>query len=299
MEKLRKSISVALDAVTANRWLLALRVISSLAGLAGLFWPNPPAESVIRWAAGVLVALTILSFMIQIVEKWYQHFSDRIAYAIVAEKYGYGYEDLIVKAYLEESTREMRVHRRVHVRATATQNRVRHYLHSLVNLSQGDIKVAGLHKIEPPEIDITAKKVLELSFNDKMVIEVTFNPHLDAGDLAVYELKEIFPPGAFATTAEEVKRQGLSFEYLSWHVNKPIRALEYMVSIPKSLRPKECGYDVWYGGYSRQRHKKEFQRLEPLFDVKEDELPYTAIQLKIPFPVLGLVYVLKWQYEHE
>jgi hypothetical protein len=296
-----ESIDAVKNAVVGSRIILLLRIIGSLAGVAGIiartFWPNNLlAERVLQWGVVTAVALVVISIVIQ---KWGDHLFDRIAYVIVANRYGYGYEELVVKAHLEEHTRSMRLHRRVHVKATATQNSVRHYLHNLSDSTAGDVEIDDVHKIDPPDIDIDVKKVPELSYKDRLVIEVAFHPHLDKGDDLTYEIREKFPPGAFVTTADELKPKRLPFEYLSWHVNKPTRAFTYMVSIPESLCPTNCGYDVWYGGYSQQRHKQEYRRLKPLFEVSEVEPFYVSMQLNIPFPVLGLIYVIKWEYEQK
>ena len=79
-----------------------------------------------------------------------------------------------------------------------------------------------------------------------MVVEVVFAPYLGEGVCAGYELKETFPQGAFAMDVKALKDAGLPFEFLSWHVSRPTKALDYQVNIPKSLVPVECGHDVWY-----------------------------------------------------
>jgi hypothetical protein len=303
MESRGELINTITDAIVGNRTIALLRIIASLVGLAilvvALIWPgNALAEKAVKWAGVVLVALVLLSVAIQVAQKWFSHTSDQIAHAIVAKKYGYGYESLQVLAYLEPSSGGMRIHRRVRLNARATQQRVRHYLHSLGESPEGSdsMEIGGLHKIEPGYIDMTVEKVRELSYGDRMVIEVTFDPPLDAKKVAEYEIHEQFPPSAFATTAKEMADRDLQFEYLSWHINKPTKSLLLRVHIPTYLNPKKLDHDVWYGGYSRQRHGPEWNRMESCFKEREDN-GQISIELDVPFPVLGLLYVLKWQYE--
>jgi hypothetical protein len=285
-----------IDIVFYNKLVFVLRVIASLSGLVIRLFPNATNE--VLWGTAIISAAAVLSFVAQIALKYRHHLTDRFVYRIVARKYGYGYEDLKVKAFLKKpADGGMRLHRRVNIKTTSVQDCVRHYLHALAQPSQGVVEIAGIHLIEPKWISTTAKKVPELSYKQGMVIEVTFKPPLAAGDTAVYEIREKFPPGSFATTAQEMADMNLLQEHFSWIVDKPTKHIQIEVFVPTSLAPIECGYDVWYSVYSEQRHRQEWDRMHAFFKTEENkDLDFTCMRLDIPFPVLGLVYVIRWQY---
>jgi hypothetical protein len=289
------------NALRGSDAVFLLRVVGSLSGLAAIlveWWgpAGPSAQLVVQWATTIAVILVFLSFVIQVAQKLIN--LDWALYRMVAEKYGYGYEKLQVLAYLEEESKKMRVHRHVRVKATMPQRSVRHYLHDLSNSVDDQIKVGGFNDIDSPGVDLSVEKVEELSIDDKMVVEVTFDPFLDAGRSAEYELKEVFPPGSFAINADAMKSMKLEFEFLSWHLSRPTRQFEYVVRISKSLNPDICSYDVWYDAKGRQRHLQEYRRLESLFDQDPNADPdYVSLILRVPYPVVGLVYVIKWKYK--
>jgi hypothetical protein len=138
--------------------------------------------------------------------------------------------------------------------------------------------------------------VPELSLPSGMVIDVTFDPPLNPRDEALYEVREQFPAGSFATTAQQIARMTPHYEYLAWQIDKPTRHFCFEVHVPNSLSPAECMYDVWHDVYSEQTHRAEWERLASLFTVNSAG-HYTSIQLDILYPVLGLNYVITWQYQ--
>lgn len=284
-----------IDALLENRAVRALRVAASLAGLLTLCWPGQPAiPAGARIAVGVIGSLAALSL---VWEMWTgsRHLRDRIVHAIEAGRYGYGYDALDVKAYLDRQDGSMRVHRHVRVRTTAVQRRVRHSLHPLSGSSR-EPDVEGLHKIAPQEIDMQVSEVAGLSCDEKMVIEVLFEPPLDAGDVAEYEIQERFPARSFATTASQIDAMPWPYEYFSWHVDKPTRRLSFTVFVPQVLDPADCTCDVWYGGDSHQRHRHECHRARATFTRRTAGSNCAALRLDVPFPILGLVYVIRWRY---
>jgi hypothetical protein len=285
-----------LEALINSKLILAIRIIASISAFIIFLWPI--FEDKVRWVAGFAAAALILSWVAQFILTRFNRFQDRIAYAIEARKYGYGYEDLTIKAYLTETNGAMTTHRRVRLKTTSVQNHIRHYLRTFGTQLEDSVEITGLSHEQPRGTRVTAEKVPELSLPSGMVIDVTFDPPLNPREEALYEVREQFPGGSFATTAQQIAQMTLQYEYLAWHIDKPTRYICFEVHVPDSLSPTECGYDVWYGIYSQQTHRMELGRLASLFVVASDG-QYTSLRLEVPYPVLGLDYVLTWQYKKQ
>jgi hypothetical protein len=282
-----------IDAVLRNRYLLVLRAMASLSGLSTFLYPD--AGPAIRSIAWILTGIALLSFAYQAARSTLYRFQDEIAYQIGAHKFGYGYTALRIRAYLDAEGGGMRSHRRVRLKTTAVQSHIRHYLRSLGTDLKDSVAVVGCHFMKPDGTVITATRVPALSQPSGLVIDVQFNPALEEGDSAYYEVQEQFPDGSFATTAEELTKMGLEHEYMAWHIDKPTKHVRLEVFVPNSLNPVDVGYEVWYGIYSQQTHAAERDRLSSYFHI-DDYGEYTVLELEIPYPVLGLDYVIRWKY---
>ena len=66
------------------------------------------------------------------------------------------------------------------------------------------------------------------------------------------------------------------------------------VFFPEGIRPQEIEHDVWYAvGESQARHDEEYERVEGCLQQTQEGLHHTLVA-SIPYPVLGLTYVIKW-----
>lgn len=292
--KMGKVVNRVKDYLVNSKSLILMRVVAVLASITTLLWPtNAFIEA--RWfAIGVvlvIVALTLIEFLV----KRYDRIINWITYAAVVRKYGYGYEYLTVKCDLSDRG-GMRCRRKIRIRAAMVLTTVRHYLSTLGEASDVPPSIVGFHSSDGPrDVSISASKNPEFSSKTKAVTEVVFTPYLEAGDAVTYELDEVFPPGSFATTKDEMEHRHLPHEYFAWHITRPAKFLCLSVFIPASLNPVECGFDVWYGDFSRQRHRQERQRLAPFFTVTAVD-QHKVLKLHVPYPVIGLYYTVRWGY---
>jgi hypothetical protein len=291
-----RQIRNALEAVLNNTLTRWIRIVASCAGFIILLVPSIRDE--VRLAAGFAAAILVLSFMADLILRDSSHFQDRVAYAIEARKYGYGYLGLTVTAYLEvkDGQGSMTSRRRVHLKTTSVQNHIRHYLQTSNEQLEGSVEVTELEQIKPKNTTVSFEKVKDLSRPSGMVIDVAFNPPLDPGEVAIYQVTEQFPPGSFAIDAQQVAQLSPKCEYFAWHIDKPTKHIHFAIRIPDYLHPAKCRHDVWYGLHSRQTHRAESERVGLFFSSESDGV-YTCLQLDVEYPVLGLDYVLIWEYQ--
>ena len=277
-----------------NHWVTALKTIGSLAGFVVMLLPQ--SRDVVPWIAGGCAALLALSALYVLVPRYLKHRQDRIAYRIAARKYGYGYEDLEVIAHLKGNTGAMTVNRRLLVRTTSVQNHIRHYLITSSEEADDSLEVGGFCIYEPKDVHLSVTKVPGISRPKGMVIDATFDPPLGERERVDYGVQEEFPPESFATTTDEMVDMHLEHEHLAWHIDKPTRRITFELEIPLPVTEEMCGHDVWYGVYSQQRHRAEFDRVAALFTAtpKGNSM---WLRMEVPYPVLGLDYVFIWRYD--
>lgn len=296
MKNLSEWIRHIFDALLFSWAGRVIRALGALVGLGLRLWPD--AEGTVLSIATIAGALMLLTFVIDITLFLSRRLADEATHFLLTRKYGFQYTKLTVKSSLNKSDGSMSVRRRVHLKTRVTLTHIRHYLHALMDPDEGSVEVVNLERFEPEWIDMTPSKVSDLSFQDRLVIEVRFDPPLEPGDTAVYELSEKYPCGSFATSAEEMREAELEWEFLSWDISRPTKLLEFQVSVPTSLGPSGCTHDVWYGGGQiHQTHRREWEATRDCFKAFEGEADNLILQINRPYPVLGLLYALKWKYE--
>lgn len=126
--------------------------------------------------------------------------------------------------------------------------------------------------------------------------KLRFVPDLPVGKRLRYSFVENLPPDSFAMTLEEMKRRDLRWEYFYVRISCPTEFLDFSVVLPPNFLPKQVNYDVWFGYNAKIKHFPEYDRI---FDaggwtatLEDDRL---CLQLKVNFPIHGLVYAVKWQ----
>jgi hypothetical protein len=295
MKNLTQRIARHVNAFLENKLILALRIIASLSGFAIRLWPG--AENYILWIATVLSALAISTFVIQFALAVAHRFSEQIGHILLAHRYGFEYKQLDVRGVLKVDG-SMELTRYVVLTTRSALTNITFYLRAFMP-PDGSTGIIDFEKIDPPDIEMTAKPVENPSVGGATA-RVDFGPPLVPGDTAIYRTTERFAPGSFATTADRLASSRFEHEFLSWSVGRPTRHLLFRVSIPNSLDPVECRHDVWYGlehELGSERHRAEWHRLEGCFSVIDPGLNYTVLQLEVDYPIVGLRYVLKWEYK--
>ena len=136
-------------------------------------------------------------------------------------------------------------------------------------------------------------------------LHINFTPALRIGDWCRYSIEKKFKNGGFCMTREEIAKQisagswmtlGL-FEYLSFYVMYPTDELSVRLTFPIGYHI--YGGELWdvFTGDSYQRNTGEYERLRRITPAPFDRTEVggrAVIQLKVPAPLTGLTYALKW-----
>lgn len=105
------------------------------------------------------------------------------------------------------------------------------------------------------------------------------------------------PASSYAMTSEELSEKGEPYEFYTAWIGYPTEFLVLKVVFPKQFNYSDPRPDVWLGGLeTRLPHDKEYTRIisDRCFrDGREpDGCPF--LRLELLYPIVGLVYGIKW-----
>jgi hypothetical protein len=119
-------------------------------------------------------------------------------------------------------------------------------------------------------------------------------PSIEVGKFVAFTFERKTPPKVFALTLTELQDKQEPYEFSKVTVNYPMSHLGIKFMFPSNYFPTDALFDVWYGD-ARVRHFREYGRVsEACFrkDVADRRRFY--MELSIPYPILGLSYLLHW-----
>jgi hypothetical protein len=222
------------------------------------------------------------------------------AYRYSAERYGIGYGWLEVQCTIHPDG-SAEVQRKVEVEG-----------HS--EISELDTFLLIPEKPPPGEkwdIDFVQVRSLSPGYNvslihipeqeGKLSALIAISPQLGEGQSVIYEMIEKLPPRLYAInfTKEELAKRKSPYDYFGWNINRPTRRLSLRVYFPEDVKPDVYVLEVRYasaapGIPSESFQYKEQGRLEKPSLVGPEGGRY-FLKLDVDYPMIGLVYILRWQ----
>lgn len=215
---------------------------------------------------------------------------DEVAYVFNSQTYGMSYEDLIAHCTIRNDG-SAAFRREIDLMAYSTINEIDHYM-LLPEAPREGKDLLQLIEVKPlVPFRTLIPKVTELS-SGRMSLAVFISPPVNPGDHIRYQITEQAPPGLYAVTGLEERK--MVYDYFAWDISRPAKRLEMKVVFPEGIRPQEIEHDVWYAvGQSQARHGEEYKRVEDCLQQRQEGVYHTLIAV-IPYPVLGLTYVIRW-----
>lgn len=134
----------------------------------------------------------------------------------------------------------------------------------------------------------------------KITAKLHFKPALRRGEVADFRIIESIPSSQFAIgrTAEDLRGRREPFDYFGWNINRPTHDLLMRVSFPEGELPEVRWVEVAFAstaGLSSGIEQSEERRRTGELEELEPEFGQHVLRLRVPFPMIGLVYIIKWE----
>ena len=216
--------------------------------------------------------------------------TSEVTYVFDSKVYGMAYEDLIVHCTIcNDGSAVFR--REIDLMTYSLISETNHYMLLPEAPQNGEDFVELVDVKSLDRFRTLTPQVLELS-SGRTSLRVSISPPANPGDHIKYQVTEKSPPGLYAVTGLEERK--MAFDYLAWDIWCPTKRLEMKVLFPEGVRPRDFGHDAWYAlGQGRSRHAQEFERVKECLRQREEGV-YCTLSAFIPYPVLGLTYVITW-----
>ncbi len=226
---------------------------------------------------------------------------DEAMYQYMAQRYGIGHGDLLAEVSLA-SDGSAQTRQRVRVESFSIVD----HLDTFVRIPEADSSSQVVRQPQSPTIKsltegrrviVTHQKAKERALSLVMAIL----PPLQEDEYCIYELVEQLPIGLYAVNDETLAKRNTPYDYWGWSINRPTRRLSLRVCFPTSINvtPYDYSAEVQYAsaapGLPSQHQQKEEQtrlRNKPVVTTEENQYVLT---LDLDYPMIGLVYILKWK----
>jgi hypothetical protein len=135
----------------------------------------------------------------------------------------------------------------------------------------------------------------------KQSVLLTVSPQLTPGQSLTYQLIQKLPKGLYAVdlTNEELEKRQTPDDYFGWTINRPTRNFSMKIFYPADYTPKAYGHQVRYMSAAPGipsdsiQHEEQKSLAGP---VRHEPVGGRCLlQLDIAFPMLGLIYLIRWQ----
>lgn len=221
-------------------------------------------------------------------------------YQYISERYGIGYLSLDVQWNIKEDGSAL-LQRTIDTKAYSTVERLDTYL----LVPEGDpvgnerhISHDIIESLDPdPDRNITLIDIKrELN---KLSALIAISPPLNPGDTTKFRMKERLSTGLYAVnlSPSEVSQREKPYDYSGWTINRPTKKLSLQVFFPEGMKPKVYGAEVRYasasGFPSEQLQYEEQKRLNKARLLGPEGGRY-VLTLDVDYPMIGLIYILRW-----
>jgi hypothetical protein len=222
------------------------------------------------------------------------------AYEYLRSRYGWGYEQLEVSATIEGDGSAV-ITRTVTIKATQPQPMIEQTLFTTPAVEAGDLYSSDIAvKSLAGELVATIGKV-KPSGKGGYLVEVNFTPIIAAGRTVKFELVQKLAPEFYAIdwSPAKLREHDITRQYFGWNIDRPTQSLHERVVFPESYPP--TGYDLEVEMVPLMKdipeprpHRLEAERLKDCLQLTRLTENQYRLDLVVDFPLIGLVYVLRW-----
>lgn len=224
------------------------------------------------------------------------------AYNYSASRYGVGYDLLEIECFINEDG-SATVKRKVTLMSFSEINKLDTYLlipEKSPNDGSRDIALGEIKSLTPTT---SIKRGAIREELGRQSVEVIISPALSNGISTAYEMTEHLPSKLYAVrvTRNEISQRETPYDYFGWNVNRPTKKLSlrvYFPGFPYPIKPDIYAAEVRYASASgfpanRTQHEEQKNLQGPILADPEGDRYY--LKLEVDYPMIGLVYILRWQ----
>jgi hypothetical protein len=275
-------------------------LLGAAAAVAKLFQlALPSSVQIIATILLVLAGIYVLFMVLRTALSGGRKVTAEDVYRYMANRYGVGYRSIEVECIIDEDgSGELK--RTVHVEAHSQLAELDTFLVVREEPPPGktwDLDLVDVRSLTTGR-DVSMK--LKILKDGKLSGLIAIAPPLDLGEQVVYEMTEKLPLGLFAVnlTKPELEQRKTPYDYVAWTINRPTRNLALMIHIPRDIKPRAFRTEVRRatpapGIPSAEIQYEEQKRLEKP-QLKEPMRGQFALELDVDCPMVGLMYILRW-----
>lgn len=217
-------------------------------------------------------------------------------YTHLSNRYGMGYERLDIAVTIH-SDGSATICRRILVRAYAQIEDLAIYILSPErDMLQQNRDLKSLSEKHEVELVYTNSN----SIPHKRTTNLHISPPLKMGQELEFELSEFVKSETFAInfTIKELEEREVADEYVGWNITRPTKKMTIQVNFPREfigykINPEPLVvYALTTGNASESKQIEEQKRI--LLSHADEKGKHICI-MKVDYPVVGLIYQVKWQ----
>lgn len=288
---MRETIQKILNSQVVGTILILISIFAGLYTLVRGAFPN--SERIF----GSIFLLIIGSYVILVIwPKIYRGFRliekiedqnspDQIAYELMSQRYGFGYEVLDVKCTIF-GVDKCQIDHKYRVKAFSRLSQLDHYLSlESSNSNHSPVRVEIVNSSPPNAIELG----ISTTSTNKPIVRVNLVDPLSEGSEIDYILRQELNERFYGVDMED---------FFGWSINRPIKKLILSIIFPNNLRPKNHQSKVWVASVvpelkSERDNITEKVRIgEPKIEQIEGTL--YKLQIEIDYPMVGLIYAISW-----
>lgn len=222
------------------------------------------------------------------------------AHTYWARRYGIGYNAQHIQWDIQLDGSAV-VERSIDIEAYADIDSLDTYLAIPERSPDGAARRVGFESIESlsPDRSIEVKDQIVEEHLRRLSAKIVFSPRLSEGERTIYKMREnLTPTYAINVPQHVLEKREAPYDYSGWNINRPTRRLSMQVIFPENIRPAVYNAEVRYAstsGFPSERlHYEEHKRLRKP-TLKQLSNRQYALQMEVNYPMIGLIYVLRWQ----
>lgn len=227
-----------------------------------------------------------------------KQFKEEEAYRYLSLQYGWGYKSIQVTGSIDRDG-GMRLRRNVTVQAFMQLTELEQSLHVRPNPTDQGSTLQNVQVFDPTN---RARLYEVYPLPDGWVGKVKFDPGLRADEHFPYTLQEDIPAGTYRLDVPPIEMAEAvdKYDWLGWRIDRPMQRLSLQVIFPKGYTPHEDGYAlrVYYqplpSDTDKGRQHADEQARSHVLLAKDDSSGEAKLLLTVDSPILGLLYMIRW-----
>lgn len=226
-------------------------------------------------------------------------FVEQETYTYTASRYGIGYSSIDVQ-WTVNMDGSAKVQRMIDVEAYSEISNLDTFLLVPEQSVAENGDLIGFESISSITPGVTISMLQEEEKSGRQSTLIAISPPMNIGDSMTYKMIENLPEDLYAIniTADELRTRTTPYDYAGWTINRPTKHITLRVFFPEGVKPPsiysaEVRYSTASGFPSTRIQHEEQKKMKP--EIIGLEGNRYILRLVVPYPMVGLIYILRWQ----